>query len=185
MKRLTFFTITCKTRVTVLHFVPLSRQPPNNGREREHDMKGISWCASLAAMLVVVGSNGCKKHPLPGGGIHGHVVVDVKDIGTATAAGGPFHMELPGASVTAKNVGTGTTSSAVMTNAHGYFQLPILPPGTYQVCATAPGFSGACLPGNVAVTNFTVVLPEGIQLQPKEAFIAGKVTLGSSSGVAC
>jgi hypothetical protein len=150
-------------------------------------MKGIFCCVSLAALLVVFRPSGCTRHrPLPGGGIHGHVVVEVKDFATVAAVGaGLFRMELPGASVTAKNVGTGTTSSPVPTNAHGYFQLPTLPPGTYQVCASAPGFSTACSPANVTVTNFTVVLPQEVQLQPKAAFIAGKVTLGSSSGVAC
>src|SRR5687768_15649650 len=47
---------------------------------------------------------------------------------------------LPGATVTAQNVDTNHTRSA-MTDERGHFLIPALPPGTYNVRAELQGFS--------------------------------------------
>src|SRR5437867_1918262 len=118
---------------------------------------------------------GCSPQPKPtvalGGGIHGHVVVMLRASEQPTGIRGPVRIEIPGASVTAKNLMTGTASLAVSTNAHGYFQLPHLPPGAYQVCASAPGFTAGCYSSNVTVGSFSVVLPDDVQLQAKQPVI--------------
>jgi hypothetical protein len=49
---------------------------------------------------------------------------------------------LPGVDIVVKNVDTGLTRSAV-TDAHGNFTIPGLPPGTYETRATLPGFAAA------------------------------------------
>ncbi len=49
---------------------------------------------------------------------------------------------LPGVDIVVRNVETGLTRSAV-TDAHGSFTIPGLPPGTYETRATLPGFAAA------------------------------------------
>src|SRR3712207_6488139 len=46
---------------------------------------------------------------------------------------------VPGAVVELRNLSTGV-SNATTTNAEGYFVLPPVPPGSYDVVATATGF---------------------------------------------
>src|SRR5581483_7131685 len=52
----------------------------------------------------------------------------------------PSGAAVPNATVTAKNNGTGVTNSA-KTNADGFYTIPNLLPGTYDVTTTASGFS--------------------------------------------
>jgi len=53
---------------------------------------------------------------------------------------------VPGASVTAKEVATQTVS-ATTSNQDGYYTLPYLKPGTYNLTATAKGFATASVIG--------------------------------------
>jgi hypothetical protein len=103
----------------------------------------------------------------------------------AGAATGLGRVELRGASVVARDPVRGTTSQPVTTNAHGYFQVPRLPPGAYQVCANAPGFNQGCLPGNVTIGSFTAVLAEDVRIQPVQPAIVGQVALGTKQDVPC
>jgi hypothetical protein len=57
--------------------------------------------------------------------------------GRITDQGGAL---IPGANVAAKNIATGIERSTT-TNDAGYFQIPFLPLGTYQVSASATGFA--------------------------------------------
>src|SRR5260221_2026389 len=73
---------------------------------------------------------------------------------------------LPGVTVTAKNVATGLTRSAVSESTAEY-RVPALPPGAYSVVAELHGFGTANLPDIVliieqdAVINFTLK-PAGV-----------------------
>ena len=143
-----------------------------------------SWPARKALLAIGAVSSiaatvfSCQL-PLPaipiGGAIHGHVAVFLRGGKPGEATSG--RIELPGAEVTAKNIATGITSPAVSTNAHGYFQIPRLVPGSYQVCASAPGFAPSCIVASVAVSSFAVILPEDVSPLPKEPVIAGSVLL--------
>jgi outer membrane receptor protein involved in Fe transport len=68
---------------------------------------------------------------------------------------------LPGVTITARNVETGLTRTAV-TEATGEYRVPALPPGTYAVSAELAGFAGETRPDIVliidqdAVINFTL-----------------------------
>jgi hypothetical protein len=137
----------------------------------------------LGIGFVMAAMTSCP--PLPGGGIHGHVVATVEVGDGGVFPRGLSRIELPGTMVTARNVDTGTSSAPVPTNAHGYFQVPHLDPGNYQVCAEAPGFSPSCLATNVAVSAFSVVLGDDVRVAPKLPYVAGHVLLGSASGSPC
>lgn len=52
----------------------------------------------------------------------------------------PSSAAVPNATVATKNIGTGVTTNAT-TNADGFYTIPNLQPGTYDVTTTAPGFS--------------------------------------------
>ena len=150
------------------------------------DNRKVTCLILLTVAVVAALMGGCRRRPPnTGGGIHGHVVVLMRSKEGANVQGGLSRIELPGAKVTARDVTSGTITPAVMTNAHGYFQLPRLAPGTYQVCAEASGFNPGCLAKNVTVTSFSVVLSEDVQLQAKQSAIAGTVLLGTKSRVPC
>jgi hypothetical protein len=153
----------------------IKRQPTNRTVEaiQRVEIRRAAMKSRLISLLfVLVSSAACVK--LPGGAVHGHVVAFLR----GAEKGFPgSSMELPDARVTARNTTTNATSRPVPTNAHGYFQLPRLDAGTYQICAEAQGFTPSCLPNNVLVTNSTVVLPDPIQILPRTAFVAGRVLL--------
>src|ERR1043166_2684227 len=85
---------------------------------------------------------------------------------------------LPGVTVTAKNIATGLTRSAV-SQGTGDFRIPALPPGTYTVSTDLSGFAAETRPDIVliidqdAVINFTL----------KPARIAEAVTVTGESPI--
>src|SRR5512137_2997395 len=90
----------------------------------------LSRLPALAAALVVLAS-----FALPASvGAQGNVgVVDGRVLDQTKAA-------VPGATVTAKNVATGLTRTAVVSPT-GTYRIPALPAGTYEVSASLTGFS--------------------------------------------
>jgi Carboxypeptidase regulatory-like domain len=82
---------------------------------------------------------------------------------------------VPGATITAKNNGTGGVSIAKSTSA-GAYHVPDLPIGTYTVTATAPGFSTATATGVLVQINSTSSLD--IKLAPGE--VTQTVTVDAS-----
>jgi hypothetical protein len=75
----------------------------------------------------------------------------------------PSLAPVPAATVTVSNVKTGTAVSAATTN-DGYYTVRFLPPGTYSVEVTMPGFQKAVQPDVVVATatsptvNFTLAI---------------------------
>jgi hypothetical protein len=101
----------------------------------------------LVCLLVVLASCG----PLPAQ----NVVLTGALGGRVTDASGAI---VPGASVIARNLGTGVQQSAV-TNRVGLYQFPAMVPGTYSLTASGQGFRDAAtlvrvLVGNSALQDF-------------------------------
>jgi hypothetical protein len=151
----------------------------------------VASVTSLGAMLAVSQPTRGQA-PVRSGSIHGHVAALLQSDTVAATNKLPRRIELPDAAVTATNVQTQLPSAAVTTNAHGYYQIHNLPSGTYQVCATLSGFTDqsgastkACLPGNVTVTDFNVVVGEDVRLKPKSPFIFGRVLLADKARTPC
>ena len=80
---------------------------------------------------------------------------------------------LPGATITAKNVDTGLTRTAV-TSVTGEFRVPSLPPGTYSVTAELAGFSKETRPDVVLIIDQDAVI--NITLKPAAVAEALTVT---------
>ena len=59
---------------------------------------------------------------------------------------------IPGAKVTVVNTGN-SFASATVTNAEGYYSVPYLSPGTYQLTIEAPGFKRYLRDGIILRTN--------------------------------
>ena len=108
----------------------------------------------------------------------------VKDDGSSSTAslaptgiGAGSTVFLPNIQVIARNIQTNTASAPVFTNAEGYFQTPVLPPGQYQVCASASGFSSNCLDQTIVVAQPLVLLHRIIPIRPEGAAIVGTAML--------
>jgi len=99
--------------------------------------------------LLVVGST-VMWGQSTGGAIQGTVV-------------DPSGAVLSGATVTARNMGTGVTSTATTTSA-GVYALPNLPPGSYVVTVEATGMKKYVQEGIKVSTNSTVGLDLQLQL---------------------
>lgn len=85
---------------------------------------------------------------------------------------------LPGASVTAKHVGTGVVSTTV-SNTEGAFSLPSLPPGTYEVTVSLEGFK------TTAVKDVVITAVQGANINAKLELggVTETVTVASSSEI--
>jgi hypothetical protein len=110
------------------------------------------------------------KHFLRGCSVLGVLVV-VSTVMWGQSTGGaiqgtvvdPSGAVLSGATVTARNMGTGVTSTATTTSA-GVYALPNLPPGSYAVTAQATGMKKYVQEGITVSTNSTVGLDLQLQL---------------------
>jgi|SoiMethySBSTD1v2_1073268.scaffolds.fasta_scaffold110065_2 hypothetical protein len=85
---------------------------------------------------------------------------------------------IPGATVTARNVDTGLTRTAV-TEGSGEYRLPSLPPGRYSVAVELSGFSTETRPDIVLIIDQTAIL--NFTLKP--AAIAETVTVTGDSPI--
>jgi hypothetical protein len=85
---------------------------------------------------------------------------------------------IPGATVTARNVDTGLTRTAV-TEGSGEYRLPSLPPGRYSVATELSGFSTETRPDIVLIIDQTAIL--NFTLKP--AAIAETVTVTGDSPI--
>ncbi len=85
---------------------------------------------------------------------------------------------IPGATVTARNVDTGLTRTAV-TEGAGEYRLPSLPPGRYSVAAELSGFSTETRPDIILIIDQTAIL--NFTLKP--ATIAETVTVTGDSPI--
>lgn len=75
----------------------------------------------------------------------------------------PSGAVIAGASVVAKNMSTGFTYPT-KTNAEGIYTLPNLPPATYQITVTAPGFKEFVRPGVVIAVAQNVAVDAALEL---------------------
>jgi hypothetical protein len=69
---------------------------------------------------------------------------------------------VPNATVTAKNIGTGTERT-VSTDGSGLYRLPLLPLGTYRVTVEAPNFKRLVREGITLVTGQTATVDIGLE----------------------
>ena len=107
----------------------------------------LAWCAVAIVMCVAAAS----VHAQPGAGALSGQLVD------------PAGDAVPGALVTATEVGNGLTRTAV-TAADGGYSIPGLPPGTYRVRAELDGFRALIREGIRIATGETVRLELRLQL---------------------
>ena len=80
-------------------------------------------CTCLSLLVLVVTSSGLAQ-------IQSQLTGSVRDSSAAV---------IPGASITARNVATGVTYTAI-TNESGIYTIPYVPPGQYSVSCELPGF---------------------------------------------
>jgi hypothetical protein len=108
---------------------------------------------------------------------------DPRVAGTVSAVHGDASLLLPGATVFLRDPATMIrVPGGVMTDAHGDFRFPPQPPGTYEVCAEAPGFVTACDPGPADLSPASPAHKyRALVLRPAGGAIHGRVLLGDGS----
>lgn len=74
----------------------------------------------------------------------------------------PSGAVIPGAAITIQNKATNATARAT-TDASGFFNVPLLDPGSYRVSIAAPGFA------HYTADNVLVVVGQATSLQPRLA----------------
>src|SRR5260370_14425671 len=83
---------------------------------------------------------------------------------------GPAGSVIPGVEVVAHGAGTGVERSS-RTNQDGYFELPFLPIGSYDVTASMKGFATTVAKGNLVTLNKTSTLNLVLQVSAVQASV--------------
>src|SRR5258708_11945437 len=127
----------CAGRKTCSSLIPLFRNL-HTGNSRPQFLRAGLWCAIFIMFAA---------HPRSavGQGEQGTIT------GTVTDQSGAV---VPGAKVTVKEVSTQAESTTV-TNARGYYTIPYLAPGTYDVTAESKGFSRETISGVHLTVNLS------------------------------
>jgi hypothetical protein len=103
---------------------------------------------------------------------------------TTGGAQGTGNIFLPGVAVYLKAVDTGNESPKAITNARGWYAIPHMPPGSYQLCWQAEGFAPGCTPPEQKlVIASTLATPAPQTITPQSPAVTGRVTL--AGGRAC
>jgi hypothetical protein len=131
------------------------------------------FVVELVLLLLMLGASVPPLHSqVTGGTIQG----------TATDVSGAL---LAGVKITITNIGT-NTATAVVTNSSGFYAAPNLLPGSYELSASAPGFSTALLKnivvavGDELALNLTMKLGSVVE-SVDVAAITAQVDLASSA----
>jgi hypothetical protein len=111
-----------------------------------------------------------QPRPLPQGG-------EIIGFVSALLPGSPElrDVALPAAHVFARTDSGAPDQHGTETDSQGRFRIPVLPPGSYNVCASLPGFTTAC--ASTTVANQNVSIPSPIALKPDGPVLRGCVTL--------
>src|SRR3954447_13066281 len=83
----------------------------------------------------------------------------------------PKGLAMVGVNVTVHNVDTGTDMRPVTTNDSGIYQVPLLPPGTYDVTAAQGGFASMQHKGVMVQVGSTVRLDIEMQLAGTQSLV--------------
>ena len=102
----------------------------------------VTWTGFVLAMVLLLGSAPVFAQGLAG---------------VTGAVSDPTGAVIPGVEVTATNAATGA-SRTVITNETGTYSVAQLPPGTYNISASLPGFSTKSINGVTLRVDETIVL---------------------------
>jgi hypothetical protein len=152
----------CAGRKTWSSVIPLFRRSLRPGSSRPQFLRTGLWCAIFIMFAA---------HPRSavGQGEQGTIT------GTVTDQSGAV---VPGAKVTVKEVSTQTASTTV-TNARGYYTIPYLAPGTYNVTAESKGFSTVTISG----VHLTVDLSTSIDLKLALGTVSQQVVVKAANAI--
>ncbi len=135
------------------------------------EARTIHWKVA-ATMLFVTVVVGCDRAPR-GTGAETHGVI-YAETGAAVGTG---HTFVPGVAVYLKGIGNSLQSPKAISNARGWYNIPHMPAGTYQLCWEAEGFVSTCTPPDQRIlirSSLATPAPQGITPQPP--VLVGRVT---------
>jgi hypothetical protein len=137
--------------------------------------------ASIAFFLlsaIGVASCGREKGPPPPSGAQTHGVVYA--VFTGGTPGDQNRVFVPGVRVYLKNLGTNDLSSKAVTNVRGWYSIPHVPAGSYQLCWEAESYTPGCTsPKEKIVIANNTATPGPVAIEPRQPSLAGKTTFAS------
>jgi hypothetical protein len=134
--------------------------------------------ALLAATLTftMIAASGCSGSDTAkgtGAEVHGAVYTDVAD---SSAPQGKRKAFIPGVTVFLKNASTAALSSKVVTNVRGWFAIPHMSAGKYDLCWEAEGYVSGCTPSKQQITiQSSNVTPAPAEITPQPPVLVGRV----------
>jgi hypothetical protein len=102
-------------------------------------------------------------------------------LGQVQAGLGGQLIALPGAVVALKDTAGRDAGESGRSDAEGHFEIPSHPPGTYRLCASAPGFTPKCAVKPLVIAADTQYLAENLALRPAGSALRGRVLLADGS----
>lgn len=140
-----------------------------------------SWLFVLARIPVSPASLTAQAGTETGAEVHGFVTAETS-LPNASGISTPRAIHVPNIRVFLRNVDSGETTAAVLTNIHGQYILNSPRAGRYQICAEASGFVSRCEPGLLSLAGRGTSAVRQMHLQPISA-IVGHVAL--ENGTPC
>jgi hypothetical protein len=132
----------------------------------------------LQAVLIMAVVAGCvisgKAPQRTGAETHGLIYAAT---GGSPGTGTVF---VPGVAVYLKAIGTALESPRAITNARGWYSIPHMQAGDYQLCWEAEGFVSACMPPDQKIViNSALATPAPQTITPQPPSVIGRVTFAN------
>lgn len=140
-------------------------------RFRAHVQALILGVLGFAAILAG-GCRGCGTVKGTGGQVHGFVYTDIPDTASPQGKRKGF---VPGVTVFLKNSSTSAESPKVVTDIRGWYAIPHMPAGKYDLCWQADGYVSGCTPRNQRITiKSSTVTPGLLSIMPQAPALFGR-----------
>ncbi len=129
----------------------------------------------IGAVIVVymIGGRGIGNRGPEGSGAETHGFIYAE-----TGAGpGNGHIFVPGVAVYLKAIGGNLQSPTAISNSRGWYNIPHMPAGNYQICWEAEGFVSACAPPDQKIViRSTLASPAPQIISPQQPAVTGRAT---------
>ena len=139
----------------------------------EHFTRICRFALLVLAVGVILFTIQCNRRGSEkgqGGEVHGFVVAKFE--GQIQKGSSPVF--LPDTTVYLKNAESGNSSVKVTTDLKGWYAIPKMPAGLYELCYEADGYVPGCSSDRITINSFTV-FPPLVRIAPRQNYFAGRV----------
>jgi hypothetical protein len=155
------------------------------GRTLRQTLSGSFTAFGLLLVIFVAKGWWIQRPPHPhavGGEVHGFISAGIsgQDLKTTVAVAKSVTIRVPNITLFLKDAGDGHVASKAISNAHGRYMLPRVPPGKYQLCWEAEGFQPGCDHDEIVIANETFTPTHDALIQPLPGVLVGRIQLADS-----